>query len=402
MSAFVRKPADTYSPLYFLGSLGAGGVVVTFFMYLMFWVPHPDRPVPIFEDIASAWASGGIALQVAIALAMSGIALFAALNFKHLIWNLTSFARFKQTDAYAKLMATNAEAATLAMPLALAMTINVGFILGLAFVPRLWGVVEYLFPVAMIAFALTGLLALAQVGRYLGRIFGEGGFDMAQHNSFAQVMPAFALAMVGVGFAAPSAMSGSALTVGMSFLLSTFFLTIAVIYALVAVVTGVVAMLQHGAARESAPTLMVIVPLVTVLGILMMRQTHGLHTTFGVHGGSGETLAFLTRMISIQLVFIGLGMAVLLRQRYFDDFVLGARASAGSYALVCPAVAFEVMMFFFIHKGLVANGVIEKFSAGYWAVTAIALASQAIAILLVFRLNRQHFSDRKVGAVAAE
>ena len=51
------RAADTYSPLYFLASVGAGGLTVTFFMYLMFWVPHPGRPVPIFDDIAAAWAA---------------------------------------------------------------------------------------------------------------------------------------------------------------------------------------------------------------------------------------------------------------------------------------------------------------------------------------------------------
>ena len=42
--------ANRYSPLYFLASVGAGGLTVTFFMWLMFWVPHTGRPVPIFED----------------------------------------------------------------------------------------------------------------------------------------------------------------------------------------------------------------------------------------------------------------------------------------------------------------------------------------------------------------
>ena len=30
------RPAENYSPLYFLASVGAGGLVVTFFMYLLF------------------------------------------------------------------------------------------------------------------------------------------------------------------------------------------------------------------------------------------------------------------------------------------------------------------------------------------------------------------------------
>jgi hypothetical protein len=34
---------------------------------------------------------------------------------------------------------------------------------------------------------------------------------------------------------------------------------------------------------------------------------------------------------------------------------------------------------------------LTKFSAGYWALIAVALASQAAMIALVFLLNRRHF-----------
>ena len=63
-----------YSPLYFLSSLGAGGLVVTFFIYLMFWVPHTGRPVPVFEDITAAFATGGPLIQATIVAALAGIA----------------------------------------------------------------------------------------------------------------------------------------------------------------------------------------------------------------------------------------------------------------------------------------------------------------------------------------
>ncbi len=54
-----KRDVASYSPLYFLSTLGSGGLMVTFFMFLMFWVPHPGRPVPIFEDIIFAFAGGG-------------------------------------------------------------------------------------------------------------------------------------------------------------------------------------------------------------------------------------------------------------------------------------------------------------------------------------------------------
>ena len=90
----LTRPADAYNPTYFLASVGAGGLSVTFFMYLMFWVPHTGRPVPIFEDIAAAFNGGSLAMQGAIIAAMVGIAVFAFLNIKALVWNLGALGRF--------------------------------------------------------------------------------------------------------------------------------------------------------------------------------------------------------------------------------------------------------------------------------------------------------------------
>jgi hypothetical protein len=404
MSTQLKRPADSYAPLYFLASLGAGGLAVSFFMYLMFWVPHPGRPVPIFEDILAAFQSGSVPLQVAIAVAVVGIAIFAFLNVKLLVWNLSSLSKFRQTEAYEKLRNSNAETTLLAAPLAMAMTVNALFIVGLVYVPKLWTIVEYLFPMAIIAFVLIGIWALRTIGDFLGRVLTKGGvFDVTAHNSFAQLMPAFALAMVGVGLAAPAAMSTNTLTVGASVVLSTFFGFASILYTVVAAVTAFNSMLHYGTAKEAGPTLMVIVPIMTVLGILFLRQDHGLHVTFDVHAAAGETMVFLARMLTVQVVFLLLGMLVLRRQGYFADFVMGPKTSPGSYALVCPGVALSVMIHFFVNKGLVAAGVIDKFSVGYWAVSAIALVSQALMVWLVLRLNRQHFGKTvETAAVPAE
>lgn len=388
-------PADTYSPIYFLAALGAGGIVVTFFMFLMFWVPHPGQPVPVFEDIATAFANGSVSLQASIAIALIGIAAFAVLNLKSLIWNLQSLAAFKKSETYTALRQTNGEATLLAMPLALAMTVNVMFIVGLVFVPRLWSIVEYLFPLAMIAFGAIAVIAFRMIGAFLGRVLSKGGvFDVTAHNSFAQLLPAFSIAMIGVGFAAPAAMSTTTSTVAVALMLSTFFGVAAILYTFIAATTAFASMLQNGTARESGPTLMIIVPIVTVLGILFLRQSHGLHVAFDVHAASGDTMIFLARLLSIQVVFLLLGAVVMKRQEYFSDYVMGTKTSPGSYALVCPAVALSVMLHFFVNKGLVGAGAIEKFGVAYWGVTTIAIIAQIVAIALVLRLNRQHFIRR--------
>jgi hypothetical protein len=174
-------------------------------------------------------------------------------------------------------------------------------------------------------------------------------------------------------------------------MISTAFGTAALIYTVVAAITAFGSMLQHGTAKEAAPTLMVVVPIMTVLGIMALRQTHGLHTTFDVHTTPAETLMFLTKLLTVQLLFAGLGLAVLSRQGYFTDYIRGTRTSPGSYALVCPGVALNVMLMFWLNKGLVETGLVTKFGAAYWSVSALAVALQVAMIALVLTLNRRHF-----------
>lgn len=403
MGTTLARPADRWSPLYFLGSVGAGGVAVTFFMWLYFWVPHPAQPVPVFEDIARAFAAGGLLTKAMIATAALGIAGFAALNLRALAWNLGQLGKFRRAPGYEAFAKSNGETQLAAMPLALAMAINVAFILGMVFVPGLWGVVEVMFPAAIAGFVAVGVIALRQIGGFLGRVLGNGGFDCSANNSFGQVLPAFALAMVGVGLAAPAALSTVAWVSGLALILSTFFFVISVVLASVAVILGFRAMLEKGANPETAPTLMIIIPLVTVLGILMLRQSHGLHVHFGSHTSVGDALILLARLLSLQLVFLGLGLVVLNRQGYAARFLRGPENSAGSYALICPGVALSVMLQFFINKGLVGAGLIAKFGLAYWTLSGIAVVFQVAMIALLLVLNRRHFSaPRGAAPIPAE
>lgn len=394
MDAISGRPSETYSPLYFLTSLGSGGLVVTFFMWLMHWTRHPGRSVPVFEDIVAAFSAGGVASRTMIVLAVAGIAYYAFLNLKYLFWNLARFGLWKRTPAYAQLSSTNAETQMLAMPLALAMSVNVCFILGMVFVPGLWTVVEYLFPVAILAFLAIGVLAIRMFGRFLGRVLTSGGFSCASNNSFAQALPAFALAMIGVGLAAPAGLSSTPLVAGIGLVLSTFFLIASVLIAGIALVLGLRSLAENGANIETAPTLSVFIPLLTIIGILSLRQNHGLDEHFGLASGGAERLMMLSQYLSAQLLFALLTGLVLCRLGYVDRFINGRDASAGSYALVCPGVALAVMVHFWLNRGLVDAGLIDKFSVAYWTISALAVAIQFMTIWLVFNLNRKHFQSQ--------
>ncbi len=69
-----------------------------------------------------------------------------------------------------------------------------------------------------------------------------------------------------------------------------------------------------------------------------------------IHGGAGETFTFLTRMLSIE--------------------------------------------------GLVATGMIAKFGAAYWVLSALALGLQFAMIALVLILARKHFAKNSAAALA--
>lgn len=397
------RPSDTYSPMYFLASLGAGGLSVSFFIWLMFWVPHPGRTVPIFEDIWTAFTNGAPLQQAMIVAAWIGIATFVALNLKALSWNFSRFNAWKHSDAYAKFLKTNAQSQMMAMPLALAMSVNGLFVTGLVFVPGLWTVIEYLFPVALATFSLIAVLAFRLYGHFIARIKVEGGFNFAANNSFGQILPAFAFAMIGVGLAAPAAMSSSPAIVGISIVLSTFLFLTSVLVGGIALILGIRSMLDHGTNAETAPTLMILIPLMTILGITLMRQNHGLGVHFDDHTSAVETFRLLTQFVAIQVLFGLFGFLILNRHNYAKRFIWGRETSVMSYALVCPGVGFAVLMQFFVHKGLVEIGMVTKFSAVYWALIAVSLASQLAMIVLVFVLNRRHFgATQAVRSVPAE
>ena len=395
------RPADRYSPLYLLAALGAGGIAVTFFLWLMFWVPHPDRPVPVFEDIVAAFGAGDWRAQAMIGTAYLGIAFFAFQHYRLLIWNLMQLSRFKRTADYAALCASNAESQLMALPLTLAMAINVGFVLGMVAVPGLWGVVEWLFPGAVVAFLAVGVLALRQLGAFLGRVKTTGGFDWTGNGSFAQMLPAFALSMVGVGLSAPAAMSSVPLISGASIILATFFLVASAVVGIVALILGVHSMMSHGVSAEAAPTILIVIPILTVLGILMLRVGHGLHVHFGVHEAPGDMLLLLTKIVSAQVLFGIFGLAMLRRTGYGVRFLSGPENSVGAYALICPGVAMGVMLQFWINIGLVGAGLVAKFGVAFWVLSALPVATQVWMVWLLLRLNRRHFARPRLGQPVA-
>jgi hypothetical protein len=161
--------------------------------------------------------------------------------------------------------------------------------------------------------------------------------------------------MIAVGLAAPAAMSHVREVVAISIALSSFFATSAALLMVVMLVIGFHSMLTHGIRVEAAPSLWLMIPIATLLGITFMRTSHGMHEMLGGHVSSAETYVILMAIFSVQLIFGMIGYSVMKRMDYFKHFIHGDRVHASTYALVCPGVAFPVFGMFVVKFGLLGN-----------------------------------------------
>lgn len=388
----VKDLNEKYSPLYFLASLGAGGMGVSFFMYLMFLIPHPDFGMPTFEHIYPYIVGDNLFVAGLVILALLIIVYFIFKHFRLLFWNISEFNKFKKTDAYVQLRNSNAEVTLMAIPLTLGMSINGLFVLGMVFVPNLRSVIEYLFPFAILAFVTVGSLALKIFVSYFSRFIIKGNFDFVKNNNLSQLIAMFAFAMISVGLAAPAAMSENIYTSSIAMFLSIFFGIIAVTLIMIKTVFGLYSMFQNGIAKETAPSLWIMIPILTLLGITFVRLFNGIsHNFFHTEVNPFVIFLVLAVFLSLEIVFGIVGYAVMKKIGYFKDYVYGNEKSAASFTLICPFVAFTVLGMFFIGWGLVQTGIVEKYSIAHFLIMVPFVISQFKGIELLFHLNNKMF-----------
>ena len=139
-----------FEPLHFLNALGAGGLSVSFFMYLMFVTKHPTTPIPTYESLMTAFSSGNIYLQAMILLAYVMMVGFGIWHILLLVKKIREYLQFQKTEKYTALLNSNSEVQLMAIPLTLGMTMNVFFVLAATLIPGLWSVIEYIFPVSIV------------------------------------------------------------------------------------------------------------------------------------------------------------------------------------------------------------------------------------------------------------
>ena len=148
-------------------------------------------------------------------------------------------------------------------------------------------------------------------------------------------------------------------------------------------------MLRQGISPSSSPSLWITIPILTLLGITMIRLSFGLDHGFDQPISRPNLFILTSIILSLQIVFGILGYSVMRKLGYFQDYIHGDKKHVGSYALVCPGVALFVFGIFFITFGLVKNDVIEKFSLAYFMLLAPFVIVQIKTVLTLVKLNRR-------------
>ncbi|MDD4505977.1 MAG: hypothetical protein PHE60_06380 [Sulfurospirillaceae bacterium] len=381
---------EKFTPICFLSSLGAGGLSISFFMYLMFMIPHKGIPMTTFEFFYPALVKGDW-LSFVSALSAIAILVFAYFHFTLLVWNIKQFNLYKKTPAYTQMRSSNAEVTLMAIPLTLSMSINVCFVLGALFVPKLWSVVEYLFPLAIMGFGIAGYYALQLFIRYFSRLIIKGDFDFASNNNLSQMISIFTFSMIAVGFAAPGAMSQYLAVNAIGIFAAIFFSMIALLLLFIKLIFGFNTILKQGISKEASPTLWIMIPILTLLGITYIRISFGLDHHFDQKLVSSSLFTFTSAILSLEVIFGIIGYKVMKEIGYFEEFVESENRSPVSFALICPGVALMVFGMFFIHFGLHANGVVEKNSLVYFIVMLPFVFIQYKTVRYFFKLKKKFF-----------
>ena len=98
-------------------------------------------------------------------------------------------------------------------------------------------------------------------------------------NHFSQVLPSFAFAMIAVGYSSSAAMSSTKPVVVIGLVGTFIFLAAAAAWILVKLPVAFAGMLRHGMAVEAGPTLWLGIPIMTLVGITVLRDVMGISHT---------------------------------------------------------------------------------------------------------------------------
>ena len=146
------------------------------------------------------------------------------------------------------------------------------------------------------------------------------------------------------------------------------------------------ALFAQGASEDSSQTLMVGVPIATVLGISAYRLVMMFGHHFDIAIPPVIILLGFVSVLTVQLMFVLFGASILLRNRMIWK-ALSTGPTPLSFALVCPGVGFIVTLQFFLHRGL--TPVLPESLAVLPWLTGLTIAFQIVLLAAFINMVRR-------------
>ncbi|MBN2341166.1 MAG: hypothetical protein JXX29_07530 [Deltaproteobacteria bacterium] len=363
-----------FNPLKFLAALGAGGISVMPFAFFQF-THHSGKGLISFSQVGHGslpfWKEG-------LFYGMEGImVVFALLHFFLTARFMGGLLPWMKTQSYKQFLQDPLKNASILAPfISFGMTFNVFIASVRFFVPAMSENLQVLMMPALIAWAILWLALLRMEIKLLGISFAQS-FDVSKIN-FGWLLHPFALGMItvtGTGIAAMSKDADiahiSAFMSAVSGSMGVFLLT----------VKTVAIFKSHFSAeglpdKQFLPSLLIVIPNITLYGISGFRLVHYMDNQFGTH------LHWLAQVIVVlsfafEVWYMAFGISML--RSYFKKHFFNQEFHVSQWGLICPFVAFAVLGSFF-YKVFVPN------PFGYAVVIATVITSVTIYGIL-FKKN---------------
>lgn len=361
-----------FNPLKFLVALGAGGISVIPFAFFQN-THHTGKGLIRFGQMGHGTLPGW---QEALFYGMEAImVVFALLHFWLTIRFMVKVVPWLQTQTYSEFLHDPLRNAGILAPfISLGMTLNVFIGPVRFFVPAMAENLQAMMLPALIGWAVLWAALLRMEVKLLGISFARS-FDVNKIN-FGWLLHPFALGMIsvtGTGIAAMSQNADIAHTAAfMSLVTGTmglFLLTVKTVAIFKSHFSA-----EGLPAKQFLPSLLIVIPNITLYAIAGFRLTHYMNHQFGMHlHWLGQVIVVVAFAFEVWYMLFGLSML----RGYFRNHFFNREFHISQWGLICPFVAFSVLGAFF-YRNFVPNPVT-------YGVVLIAAAASVIAYGMLFK-----------------
>jgi hypothetical protein len=338
-----------FNPLIFLAALGAGGIAVMPFAFFQY-THHTGKGLislaTMGHNVLPLWKNVIFIGMETIMVGFTLLHLFLTVKF------LLGLVPWLKTKSYKDFIVDPLRNAGVLAPfISGAMTFNVFIASVRFFIPAFAQNLQMFMLPALVAWAVLWLALMRMEIKLLGISFAKS-FDVNKIN-FGWLLHPFALGMVTVTGTGIAAMSKDPAVAHMAAFMS---ITSGSMGMFLLTVKTVAIFKSHFSAeglpaKQFLPSLLIVIPNVTIYAISGFRLVHYMERQFDAHiHWLGQVIIVLS--FAFEVWYMAFGMSLL--KPYFKKHFFKKEFHVSQWGLICPFVAFAVLGSFF-HKLFVPN-----------------------------------------------